>query len=101
MLSRMRAGGQARKGVADAAVGLGRGRCIDSTDRTVLTAVRLWVDAGARPGILLCVSRQSTFHDQTTAAGAQKTLLCKGFSVERVAEIEPAWPAWKASWTDS
>ena len=30
-----------------------------------------------------------------------KTLLCKGFSVERVTGIEPAWPAWKASGTRS
>ena len=33
--------------------------------------------------------------------GARKTLLCKGFSVERVTRIEPAWPAWKASGTRS
>ena len=31
----------------------------------------------------------------------EKTLLCKGFSVERVTGIEPAWPAWKASGTRS
>jgi hypothetical protein len=29
--------------------------------------------------------------------GVRKTLLCKGFSVERVTGIEPAYPAWKAS----
>jgi hypothetical protein len=30
-----------------------------------------------------------------------KILACKGFSVERVTGIEPAWPAWKASETRS
>jgi hypothetical protein len=35
------------------------------------------------------------------AVGARKSLLCKGFSVERVTGIEPAWPAWKASGTRS
>jgi hypothetical protein len=33
--------------------------------------------------------------------GRVKILLCKGFSVERVTGIEPAWPAWKASGTRS
>jgi hypothetical protein len=37
-----------------------------------------------------------TFQQQQTALGARKSLLCKGFSVERVTGIEPAWPAWKA-----
>jgi len=33
--------------------------------------------------------------------GAREPLLCKGFSVERVTGIEPAWLAWKASGTRS
>src|SRR5450755_3301298 len=36
-----------------------------------------------------------------TPVVARKPLLCKGFSVERVTGIEPAWPAWKASGTRS
>ena len=32
---------------------------------------------------------------------ARKPLHSKGFSVERVTGIEPAWPAWKASGTRS
>src|SRR5665213_4634571 len=33
--------------------------------------------------------------------GRRKTLAQKGFLVERVTGIEPAWPAWKASGTRS
>ena len=36
------------------------------------------------------------FQKTQTAVGAQKALLSKGSSVERVTGIEPAWPAWKA-----
>ena len=43
----------------------------------------------------------ATFQQQLTTMNGRKSLLCKGFSVERVTGIEPAWPAWKASGTGS
>jgi hypothetical protein len=88
---RTRAGAPGRTAVVD----LKKTIVFESVEMELRDVVR---DAGSSGGLLAA--------DRLRLSGRapwarQKSLLCRGFSVERVTGIEPAWPAWKASGTRS